>query len=141
MHDAAVGYGDAIEVRLPQRIIPLSQSIDSICLELGGKEQDCIVQMINIPSVQSAALTEIALSDQLIVTVQSGNRVNLRSTPDPEQPPLMTIANGTTFAAIGRDEAGEWVYIQNARYEGWLATFLLVANGDVMSLPVIETSS
>jgi hypothetical protein len=138
--DAVVGYGDAVEVRLPQRIIPVSQSIDRICLQVGGEDSDCIMRMINIPSLQSTALTEIALSDQLIATVQSENRVNLRRTPDTEQPPLMTIANGTTFAALGRDETGEWVYVQNARYEGWLATFLLVANGDVMSLPVIETS-
>jgi hypothetical protein len=137
--DAMAAYGDTIEVRLPQRAIPPSQGIDSICLRPGDQEADCVIQPINIPASGTTALTEITRTDGLIATVQSNQRVNLRRTPDTEQPPLMTIANGSMFTALGRDESGEWVYVQNARHEGWLATFLLVANGDVMSLPVLET--
>jgi hypothetical protein len=137
--DAMAAYGDTIEVRLPQRAIPPSQGIDSICLRPGDQEADCVIQPISIPASGTTALTEITRTDGLIATVQSNQRVNLRRTPDTEQPPLMTIANGSMFTALGRDESGEWVYVQNARHEGWLATFLLVANGDVMSLPVLET--
>lgn len=137
--DAAAAYGDAIEIRLPRRIIPVSQSIDYICLQIGAETADCVTPPATIPTALTTALSEIAFYDQLIVTVESNQRVNLRSTPDTQHPPIMTIANGTTFNALGRDETGEWVFVQNARYEGWLATFLLIPNGDVMSLPVMET--
>lgn len=137
--DVLAAYGDTIEVRLPRRVIPPSQGIDSICLRLDGQEADCLVQAIAIPASGTTALTEITRTDGQIVIVQSNQAVNMRRTPDTTQPPIMTIPNGSMFTALARDESGEWVYVQNARYEGWLATFLLVANGDVMSLPVLET--
>jgi len=48
------------------------------------------------------------------------------------------VPNGKELAILGRNEVGDWILVQNARYEGWLATFLGSLNTDVMSLPVVQ---
>jgi hypothetical protein len=40
--------------------------------------------------------------------------------------------------AIGRNSAGDWVQVENARYTGWISRLVFNANGDVMTLPVVE---
>ncbi len=138
--DALLGYGAGLELRIPLRLIPLHQSIDRVCLLLDGEETDCTDQPLTIPLVLTRAVTELPIAQGLLITVESAQRINLRPAPGTAQPPLTTIANGTTFRALARNEAGNWLFVQNARYEGWLAaSTALLVNGDLMNLPVRET--
>jgi hypothetical protein len=41
--------------------------------------------------------------------------------------------------AIGRDATSNWIQVRNARYTGWIAADLLLANADFGSLPVVQT--
>jgi hypothetical protein len=138
VRDALVAYGDAIEVRLPIRVIPPSESIDHVCLHIDQQDTSCTIQPIIARFVSTLALTELPMPDGLISIVRSDVRINLRRTPSTDQPPVTTIANGTTFNALGRNDAGDWVYIQNARNVGWVVATSLLVNGNVMSLPVID---
>jgi hypothetical protein len=42
------------------------------------------------------------------------------------------------LAAIGRNEDGDWLRVQNARYDGWMSELVLTVSGDPMLLPVLE---
>ena len=136
----SVAYGQGIELRIPYRIVPPQQSLDGVCLSLSEEEVDCLTQIIDIPLVTSRAVNDPDLEDYLVVTVDSINRVNLRGSPGTSQPPTTTLAKGTLLAALGRTEAGDWIYVENARESGWIAASLLLPNGDLMLLPIMETS-
>jgi hypothetical protein len=136
--DALVAYGDAIEVRLPIRVVSPSQSINYVCLLINRQDTSCTIQPIVARFVSTLALTELSMPDELISIVRSDVRINLRRTPSTDQSPITTIANGTTFNALGRNDAGDWVYVQNARNAGWVVATNLLVNGNVMSLPVID---
>lgn len=136
--DAIVAYGDGLELRIPYRVVPPQQGIDGVCLSLGEQDMDCLTQTIDIPLVTSRAVSDPILEDHLMVIVNSINRVNLRRSPDTAQPPTTTIAKGTVLAALGRDEAGEWVYVENGHDVGWVTTSLLAPNGDLMLLPIVD---
>jgi hypothetical protein len=138
--DATIAYGDGIELRIPYRVIPPHQGLDEICLAVGEEESDCLTQNVEIPLITASSLTDPVLEDHLLVTVNSINRVNLRPTPDDRETPTTTLPRGMILAALGRNEPGDWIYVQNARNAGWIAASLLAANGDLMSLPIVESA-
>jgi hypothetical protein len=71
--------------------------------------------------------------------IQSNARV--RSTPSTSSDDniITTLNPGTPVTAVARDAAGEWLQVVYGSGEtGWIATFLLRADGDINILPVGE---
>ncbi|MBZ0297977.1 MAG: SH3 domain-containing protein, partial [Anaerolineae bacterium] len=62
--------------------------------------------------------------------------VNLRSGPGTDFPPVAGLPNGTIMAALGRDATSRWLYVENARYAGWIFANLTTLNADPLSLPL-----
>ncbi len=139
--DARFAVGEILELRIPLRIIPNLQRMRSICAaftsDTSTQEQTpCIRGDLAIRQAATIALFDARLANNILVTAFSFERANLRLEPGIEFPRITATNNGTVFAAIGRDESSEWIQVQNARFEGWIARFLLAPNGDVMYLPV-----
>ncbi len=139
--DARFAVGEILELRIPLRVIPNLQRVRSICadfiVDTSTEEQTpCIRGDLVIRQAATVALLDARLTDNILVTAFSFERANLRLEPGIEFPRITATRNGTVFAAIGRDESGEWIQVQNARFEGWIARFLLAPNGDVMRLPI-----
>jgi uncharacterized protein YraI len=74
-----------------------------------------------------------------LVTVYStqAEAVNLRAQPSTDSAVLDVLVNGRTLAAVGRTESSEWVQVQNAQVTGWLAAFVVRANVEIQTLPVV----
>lgn len=140
--DARIAIGDHIEVRLPLRITGLSSRIPSLCLtstrELAFPTSDCLDIPIAARAFAQRAPSDLLFPDSLEVTVVANGAINLRSAPNTTAPIVGTLRNGEILAAVGRNEAGDWVQVQSARISGWVAAFLLTANGDVQLLSVTE---
>ena len=62
---------------------------------------------------------------------------NLREGPGTETGIITSVPNGAFFAAVGRNEAGDWVQVQADEGRGWLAAFLLTPNVEIATLPVV----
>jgi hypothetical protein len=143
--DAAVAMGEGIEVRLPVRVVPTASSLDKICLVAGSDDPaattDCLDRSLPIPSVDTRAPFDAALTGQPLVTVYNEQGIFMRGAPSEDAAPVATLLNGTTLAAIGRSGDGSWIRVQTARYDGWVAAFLLTPNGDLSQLPVVEESA
>ncbi|NDJ61564.1 MAG: SH3 domain-containing protein [Chloroflexi bacterium] len=138
--DAAFVIADSIELRLPLRVTGISSRIPSLCLNSARElafptPPDCI-ESVAVTSIGENDPAAIRFESDLLVTVISTSRINLRNGPGTNFGVITTIPNGRVFAAVGRDAAGEWIQVQNARYQGWIASFLLAPNGDLQSLPV-----
>ncbi len=143
--DARFAVDEIIELRVPLRVLPNLQRVRSICaaftIENSTEEQTpCIRGELLIRQAMTVALFDARLADEILVTAFSYERANLRLEPGLEFPRITATSNGTVFAAIGRDAAGEWIQVQNARFEGWIARFLLAPNGDIMQLPITYTN-
>jgi hypothetical protein len=139
LRDAAIAIDDAIEIRLPRRIFLANSSvIAQICVAaLSGSPVDCLDD-----TVSAFAINEI---DPLPVRSGAGPQaftafagVNLRSEPSTSGALIVTFPLRTLLAVTGRNNAGDWVYVQNGRYEGWVSRPLLAINADVDMLPSLE---
>jgi hypothetical protein len=146
--DATTATGAALEVRVPLRTLGagLRFQISELCLfaaddaDLLGDAAaplDCLGQPLAVTSVAQNDVFNLRFPDAgLLVTVQAPNGGNLRRAPDTTSTVLGVLFFGDVLDAVGRDVTGEWIEVRSARYAGWMASFLLVANGDVMALPV-----
>ncbi len=143
--DAQMAVGTALEVRLPLRVTGVGATISELCVAdsrtpLTTEPLDCIDQP---PAVVPVAATEAPLEilspdgPRMIVRTLEPT-VNVRLQPNTDSGVIELVPNGKEFAVLGRDEAGDWILVQNARYEGWIATVLGSVNTDVMSLPVVQ---
>jgi uncharacterized protein YraI len=76
----------------------------------------------------------------LIVT--AGNTVKLRALPSIDGQVITTLAAGTQFAAVGRDEGQEWVRGQlGDGTAGWVAVrFVTITPEQIISLPVTDAA-
>jgi hypothetical protein len=140
--DARVAVGESIEVRLPLRIIGISSRIPILCLkssiELTSPIVNCMGASISVGNASTEAPQQLPVLDGLNVTVTSDIPVNVRAEPSMTANVLGQIDGGNIFKATGRNQAGDWIFVQNARYSGWIASFLLIANGDLQSLPIVN---
>lgn len=137
---SVIAMRSGIEIRLPSREV--TAGIVDICLHApsGGDMgiSDCLGQPVSVPAFNTRAPFDRGLASGLLVRVSNNASVNLRSGPSTATAVITMVANGTVFAATGRTEAGDWIQVQNAGYSGWISAGLVVANGDVQSLPVVE---
>lgn len=134
--DAALGLGDAVEVRLPVRLAGQSLRIGRLCVAARASK-DCLDQPLEPQLLDSRAPFDFALAGQPLVTV-TADGVNIRKGPGTDRRQIGIAPNRMVFAATGRNEDATWVRVQNARFEGWIAAQLLMPGGDLWWLPVVE---
>jgi len=139
--DARMAVGDVIELRLPRRVFGVDLAFSEVCIELPGApgSEDCLGQVLRALLALTNAPFDYMLDDQLLVTVYTSGGIYMRSGPSRNFAVIATLGNGDSLAAIGRSADGEWIQVQNARYTGWIAAFLLAPNGDLSLLPVVSS--
>lgn len=71
----------------------------------------------------------------------NASRVNVRSGPGTDHTRIGTVVRGTVGKAIGRNEDADWIKVEIAGLDGWIAEFLLDVEGDHGTLPVIPTET
>lgn len=82
--------------------------------------------------------SELFQTETLHVTINSTGGANWRTGPNLNTPSMVLLRYGRVLAATGRNVAGDWIRVQTARSTGWIAEFLLDANGDLQALPVVN---
>ena len=145
VEDGAIALGRAIEVRLPLRVTGFSEIvINELCLfdESGNtfaEAQDCLSQPLPVTQVDERDPVSLRFGPTVSATINNIGRgaAELRDVPDIFMPVKELINNGTVLAVKGRDESGEWINVQNARIDGWVESFDVIANGDLATLPMI----
>lgn len=70
------------------------------------------------------------------VTNERANALNFRSGPGLDSAIIGRFASGARAEALARNEAGDWVQINNEGEIGWVFAPLTTPSGDLMSLPV-----
>lgn len=144
LNDASIAIADEIEIRVPLRVINSGIRIPILCLIPPGvapddASVDCTEGNFNVPSATAEDAFDLrGLADGPLATLRTSGTVNLREGPDTTYGVVTVLSNGQVLAATGRNEAGDWVQVQNARYTGWVADFLLLSNHDLLSLPVVD---
>jgi len=137
--DMRAGWGEkAVELQIPLRE---AGAILNLCSEDEGQTpQDCLDGRLEISTVNERAPDDLLFPEGPLVMVRTEpqNNVNLRSGPGADTGSVGFYDNGHVFRAVGRDESGEWIQVQNARQTGWIARFLLRPNVDVMTLPIVS---
>jgi len=93
---------------------------------------------ISVGSASTQAPQQLRGLEGLDVTITSDIPVNVRAEPSMTAVVLGLINGGNIFKATGRNQTGDWIAVQNARYAGWIASYLLIANGDLQLLPIIN---
>jgi len=146
VQDSALAAGAVIELRLPLRLLGSEGAlIGRVCLadsraSLEAEPQDCTD---NPPTIVPVAATQapeaVWRATGPLVRVYSPRfeSVNLRAGPSTGSRIVAAPLVGSIFAATGRSESGEWVQVANARTSGWLASFLVQANVEISSLPIV----
>jgi len=70
------------------------------------------------------------------VTNERANALNFRNGPALNRDIIGSFPSGARAEALARNEAGDWVQINNAGETGWVFAPLTTASGDLMALPV-----
>jgi hypothetical protein len=140
--DAWIARGQSVEVKLPLRLIGAASAIQQLCLSqtpgtAAAGEPDCI-ENVALPVVERQDPAGMQIRDTPLATIRTTDIVNLRAGPGTNFDVLSRFRNGEVLAAIGRNEAGDWIRIQSARYQGWVSASLLDVNTDVPLLPVFS---
>lgn len=142
--DAALAIGDAIELRLPARLISEGARLESLCLGLSGAPagaaKECLGQPLDFTVTGTQAPFDFALTGHAMVSVV-GDGVRIRRGPGTNTEQLGTVRDGTAFAALGRNDDTSWIRVQNARFDGWIVAYLLEPSGDLRTLPIVEAAS
>ena len=138
---ARVELRSGFELRLPQRLV--SAGITDVCLQGPASADsgiaDCLGQPVPVPAFNTRAPFDLGLARGLLVTASNNTDVNLRSGPGTATTVVASIPNGTVFTALGRNAEGTWLQVQNAGHTGWISAGLVVANGDIQSLPIVDS--
>lgn len=142
--DAALAGGAALELRVPLRVAGTARTLAGVCLgaevSADARAVDCLETPLAVSTAQTRAPFDHALTGQPLVTAHSANGVNLRRGPGLGTAILTRLDSGTTLAALGRSADGDWIRVQDARYAGWVAAYLVTPNADLSRLPVLPPS-
>jgi hypothetical protein len=140
--DASMTGKTVLEMRLPLRLVGEGGLISELCLSdsrtaLTSAPQDCMTQPIGlIPTTPEEAPLDTWYQSRPMGVVYAPQGANLRTGPSTDDAVLTQVSTGKWYAAVGRNLAGDWIQVQDARMTGWLAAFLLDLNIDPMNLPV-----
>ncbi|MDZ4764889.1 MAG: SH3 domain-containing protein [Chloroflexota bacterium] len=143
--DAAYRIGNVIEARLPLRVTGFSGAIPGICLTTATPlafptPPDCLTSAtpIRFREERDPADVRVSESTGLMVMTRTNDIANVREGPDTTFNVVVGLRNGRLLRATGRNTIGDWVQVETARYIGWISNFVFTANGDIMTLPVVE---
>ncbi len=141
--DGRVTVGAVIEARVPLRVTGVNAQVTTLCLvatDAPDVALDCLDldEPVRIPVVFERAPSDLRFPGGMLVTIEAQKNANLRESPNTNANILTFFPSGAVLQATGRTEDGEWIQVRNARFSGWMAEFLLVPNGDLSTLPVIE---
>lgn len=142
MPDADFHIGTIIEARIPLRAFGRFTQIARLCLtssiELAFEvTPDCLDTPLPAPAVSQRDPAPLRFSGVPIATVQTADFANIRQGPGTNTPIVGAVDDGDLFALIGRNQAGDWYQIRNARYEGWMASYLMFSNADLERIPIV----
>jgi hypothetical protein len=133
LSDGDMAVGDAVEIRLPLRVIGDAQ-IDEICIN-----DECSDETITPVHVNQRDPQDLRMTEGPLVTVSSIRNVGLYEQPDTSSPRIATLNAGQVLKANGRTESSDWIQVESAGYSGWVFASLVVANHDPLSLSVVDT--
>lgn len=144
IHDAAFAVGTVVELRVPLRLVNPVTSISQICLyssiELAfPQEPDCVQGQfpIRLSTNTDAVPLRVDFGTPLAtVTTDGVNRANIRSSPDTSGSGIGALDINEIVAVVGRNETGEWYYVQTAAAQGWVNALALTFIGDLEQIPV-----
>lgn len=137
--DASAAAGSTVEIRLPRRLFSTDTSeIARVCVgDPSGSAVDCFEESVRPVDTNSG--------DPLPVRFSAGPQAytiyhdtNLRARSTQQSTSLAKLPSRTLFAVTGRNADGDWVYVKNGRYEGWINRSILMINADVSRLPNVE---
>jgi Bacterial SH3 domain len=141
--DAAMAVGDVIEVRLPLRLTGQTPRFVGLCLSSTRalafpQPPDCMDTPPQIGRISQIDPAPLRYTTSPLVALQGDlrNRINVRATPATNGRVLATLPYGTVFAAVGRNNRGNWIQVQNAALVGWVGADTLFTPGDLAQLPV-----
>jgi hypothetical protein len=114
--------------------------IEELCLgDRTDEPADCLDEALPVRDLPERDPSSLRFHDGPLIFVSSSQGTNLRQGPGTNFPALVTLSNGTLMLGLGRTETGDWVYVENARYGGWMSAPLVTSNGDLSLLPVLES--
>ena len=117
----------------------LASGIDNMDTEALGQAQSLIMSCSSKFEHATALVNKFKLRVLHAPTINTG--ANLRAGPGTNYPRIGGAAKGTTVTVIGRNEAGDWLVIQNPHGDGevWIAAFLVDNAPPTATLPIHET--
>jgi hypothetical protein len=145
--DAQFAVAQAMEILIPLRVVGIERelTIEELCIWEGDSPADanpvdCLSETISLRRLNERAPANLQFPDGplVIVTNPGSTGTNLRTGPGTNFLTLTTLANGTILVGHGRNEVGDWVYVENARYGGWMSASLVTSNAELSLLPIIE---
>jgi hypothetical protein len=143
--DATLAVGTVLEARVPLRVAATGRALTTVCLGVAeqpdARPVDCLGRPLSVPVARTRAPADALWKGHMLVTIYSTAGVYLRQGPSTSTPVQATLRYGTTLAALGRTADGAWIRVQDARYAGWVAAYLLTPNGDFSTLPVLSESA
>jgi len=143
--DAGLAVGSVLEARVPLRVAGTGRALTTVCLgvaeQADARPVDCLGRPLSVPVARTRAPADALWERHMLVTIYSTAGVYLRQGPSTSTPVQATLRYGTTLAALGRTADGAWIRVQDARYAGWVAAYLLTPNGDFSTLPVLSESA
>ncbi len=137
--DGAFATANVTELRLPVRLLPDAPRITDLCATVDA-ERVCLESIV--PSVQLDTIDPVPLRifNGPTGIVRSTERINIRSRPSTDADVVRIIDPPTQVAVLGRNALGDWVFVRNGAFEGWLAVFLVDMNINVQALEVLSES-
>lgn len=143
--------GEWIQVQLPdgqlawmaRAVINVSDNIDTAPVDgvAAAAEPAAATAPAETATAEPAAATAPAATvpaGAAIATVTNQLGANLRSVPDRNANPVVTVNNGETFPAIGRTADGAWVQLALPDgTTGWALASTVSLDTDVNELPII----
>ncbi len=138
--DAAIAIAEVIEVRLPLRLFERNGGISSVCLFNPQAPETPLQCFEDIALVDTGQFDPIPVRVKQgpLATIVTNGPANLLAEPKGNAPIMGVVQTGAIFAAAGRTEDADWVWLENGRFGGWLEAFLVELTIDIEMLPVIE---
>lgn len=136
--DGKLVVGEAVELRLPVRLLGNNGRITGLCSVIPDAEADCVAQGIQIANSSLPDPLESRFTDGPLASVNSIRSVALRAAPTTDSDQITTLGGGDILRVVGRTDDADWVQVQTGAYSGWVFTSLVVVNTDLNSLPVID---
>lgn len=143
LSDASFVVGESAELRIPLRVMGNNDVVEitSICVHAAAEPACVDVTMIGSRLVERDPVP-VRISGLPFATIANpgGANTNLRSGPGTDFPTVAGLPNGTIMAVVGRNATADWIYVEGARYSGWLFTSLATLTIEPDLLPLLPAS-